>query len=85
MWNPFAKNSTTTTSDDNVKGPKMGMIQAMAMKRIAKMSPKERNKIMQDAMRPENRDKIMDAMNKMKSSGQVTEDQIAQAKKMLGM
>lgn len=82
MWNPFAKNSTTS---DDVKSPKMGMIQAMAMKRIAKMSPKERNKIMQDAMRPENRDKIMDAMNKMKSSGQVTEDQIAQAKKMLGM
>ena len=85
MWNPFAKNSTTTTSDDDVKSPKMGMIQAMAMKRIAKMSPKERNKIMQDAMRPENRDKIMGAMNAMKSSGQVTEDQIAQAKKMLGM
>jgi hypothetical protein len=49
------------------------------------MSPNERNKIMQDAMRPENRDKIMTAMNAMKSSGQVTEEQIAQAKKMLGM
>jgi hypothetical protein len=82
MWNPFAKNSTT---NDDVKVPKMGMMQAMAMKRIAKMSPKERNKIMQDAMKPENRNKIIGAMDAMKASGQVSEEQIAKAKKMLGM
>jgi hypothetical protein len=85
MWNPFTKNTAVGDPADEVKAPKMGMLQAMAMKRIAKMSPKERNKIMQDAMRPENRDKIMGAMDKMKSSGQVSEAQIAQAKKMLGM
>jgi hypothetical protein len=94
MWNPFKKNSTTNTNSDDsssgnseaeVKAPKMGMLQAMAMKKMAKMSPQERQKMMQEAMRPENRDKIMTMMNAMKASGQVTDEQIAQAKKMFGM
>ncbi|KKR21606.1 MAG: hypothetical protein UT50_C0006G0020 [Candidatus Moranbacteria bacterium GW2011_GWA2_39_41] len=82
MWNPFKKKST---GDDDVKSPKMGMMQAMAMKKMAKMSPQERQKMMQEAMKPGNRDKIMGVMSAMKASGQVTDEQIAQAKKMLGM
>ncbi|MDP1993963.1 MAG: hypothetical protein Q8K40_01820, partial [Ignavibacteria bacterium] len=65
--------------------PKMGMLQSLAMKRLANMGPQERNKMMQEAMKPENRGKIMDMMNAMKASGQVTDAQIEQAKKMLGL
>ena len=61
------------------------MLQAMAMKKMAKMSPQERQKMMQEAMKPENRDKIMGMMESMKSSGQVNDEQIEKAKKMLGM
>jgi len=82
MWNPFAKKSN---SDDAPQGQKMGMLQAMAMKKMAKMSPQERQKMMQEAMKPENRDKIMGMMESMKSSGQVNDEQIEKAKKMLGM
>jgi len=85
MWNPFKKSSATDDTDTDVKGPKMGMLQAMAMKKMAKMSPQERQKMMQEAMKPGNRDKIMGVMAAMKASGQVTDEQIAQAKKMLGM
>ncbi|MDO8241077.1 MAG: hypothetical protein Q7T51_03815 [Candidatus Moranbacteria bacterium] len=84
MWNPFKKNSAND-DDADAKSPKMGMMQAMAMKKMAKMSPQERQKMMQEAMKPENRDKIMGVMSAMKASGQVTDEQIAQAKKMLGM
>lgn len=83
MWNPFSK--TTNSDDDKKNAPKMGMLQAMAMKKIAKMSPQERQKMMQEAMQPKNRDKILGLMESMKASGQVTDEQIEQAKKMLGM
>lgn len=84
MWNPFSK---TTSNDDDAKkdAPKMGMLQAMAMKKIAKMSPQERQKVMQEAMQPKNRDKILGLMESMKASGQVTDEQLEHAKKMLGM
>jgi len=85
MWNPFKKNQTALSDDDKKNAPKMGMLQAMAMKKIAKMSPQERQKMMQEAMQPKNRDKILGMMESMKASGQVTDEQIAQAKKMLGM
>lgn len=89
MWNPFKKNTTTSNAnddnDDVASVPKMGMMQALAMKKMAKMSPQERNKMMQEAMKPENRDKILGAMKMMKATGQVSDEQIEQAKKMLGM
>ena len=83
MWNPFSK--TAKNDDDKKNAPKMGMLQAMAMKKIAKMSPQEREKMMKEAMQPKNRDKILGVMESMKASGQVTDEQIEQAKKMLGM
>jgi len=90
MWNPFKKkkkkkNPLTEEVEIEESAPKMGMLQSLAMKRLAKMSPQERNKMMQEAMKPENRGKIMDMMNAMKASGQVTDAQIEQAKKMLGL
>mgnify|MGYP001035788593 FL=1 len=92
MFNIFKKkgsssngNQSVLSDDDKKNAPKMGMLQAMAMKKIAKMSPQERQKMMQEAMQPKNRDKILQMMESMKASGQVTDEQIEQAKKMLGM
>jgi hypothetical protein len=85
MWNPFSKKNKNDIADVAENTPKMGMMQALAMKKMAKMSPKEREKMMQEAMKPENRDQIMKVMNMMKKTGQVTDAQIEQAKKMFGM
>ncbi len=94
MWNPFNKKTAATTTNDtnakvveeaDVKAPKMGMLQAIAMKKMAKMSPQERNKMMQDAMKPENKGKMLAAIEQMQKMGMASEEQIAQAKKMLGL
>jgi len=79
MWNPFKKDNN---SDDKQK---LGMLQRIAMKKLEKMSPEERNKIMQDAMKPENKEKIMAVIEQMKKSGQLTNEQIELAKKKLGL
>jgi hypothetical protein len=79
MWNPFKKikNSASATA--------MGMMQKIAMKKLEKMSPEERNKVMQEAFRPENKDKMLGAMEEMRKSGQITEEQYRMAKQKLGM
>ncbi len=76
-------------SDDDTSAPKMGMLQRLAMKKLEKMDPKEREKLMQKAMNPENiaknKDKILETMEQMKASGQLTEAQIELAKEKLGL
>ena len=62
----------------------MGMLQRIAMKKLEKMSPAERDNIMQDALKPENKDKILAVIEQMKKSGQISDDQIEMAKKKLG-
>lgn len=87
MFNLFKK-KTTQQDDKNGKQDdtqKMGMMQRIAMKKLANMGPAERNKLMQDMMKPENKGKIMAAMDMMKKSGQISEDQIEEAKKKLGL
>lgn len=79
MWNPFKKNNS---SDD---AQKMGMLQRIAMKKLEKMGPEERNKIMQDALKPENKEKILAVIEQMKKSGQISEEQIEMAKRKLGL
>ncbi len=86
MWNPFKKN----TGDNDSKDPnKMGFIQKIAMKKIMNMSDKERMKLMQKVMTPENisknKDKILATMEQMKASGQMTADQVEMAKQKLGL
>lgn len=78
-WNPFkkAKNKISATA--------MGMMQRVAMKKIAKMSPQEQQKIMQEALKPENKNKLLSAMEQMKKSGQITEEQYQMAKQKMGM
>lgn len=79
MWNPFKKNKTGSGV------PQMGMLQSLAMKKLQKMSPEERQKVMREAMKPENQEKIMKVMEQMKASGQITDEQIKLAKEKFGL
>lgn len=76
-------------SKDNTQMPKMGMLQRLAMKKIEKMDPKEREKLMQKALSPENiaknKDKILSTMEQMKANGQLTDEQFEAAKEKLGL
>lgn len=78
MWNPFKKSD----SDDTQK---LGMLQKLAMKKMMNMSPQEKEKMMQEAMKPENKDKLLQAMEMMKKTGQITDVQIEEAKQKLGL
>lgn len=80
MWNPFKKNT-----GNNNDSQKMGMLQRIAMKKLEKMNPAERGKMMQDALKPENKDKMLAVMDQMRASGQITEEQYNQAKQRLGL
>jgi len=75
--------------DDENNPQKMGMLQRLAMRKLEKMDPKEREKLMQKAMSPENieknKDKILETMEQMKASGQLTDEQIRMAKEKLGL
>lgn len=83
MWNPFKKNNK---SDDPNQ---MGFLQRLAMKKIEKMSPEERMKLAQKMITPENieknKDKILAAMEQMKASGQISDAQIEEAERKLGL
>lgn len=93
MWNLFKKAGNSNNSnddDDDSKDPnKMGFIQRLAMKRVMSMSPEQREKLMRKAMTPENifknKDKILATMEQMKSSGQMSADQVELAKQKLGL
>jgi hypothetical protein len=79
MWNPFKKNSQT---DDKQKA---GMLQSLAMKKAMNMSPQEKDKLMQDMTKPENKGKLLQAMEMMKKSGMLNDVQMEEAKKRLGL
>jgi hypothetical protein len=49
------------------------------------MSPQEQQKMAQEMMRPENKGKLLQAMEMMKKSGMVTEAQLEEAKKKMGI
>lgn len=61
------------------------MMQRIAMKKAANMNPKEREKVLADAMKPENREKLLKAIKMMEKSGMASKEQIEQAKKQLGL
>ena len=99
MWNPFKKNSqqdddqnTAVAKDDAVKvddkkkdddSPKMNMLQRLAMKKMERMSPNEKAKMMQEVLKPENKDKLLGAMEMMRKSGQITQEQYDMAKQKM--
>ena len=85
MWNPFKKNSSTGAGDDKEDKQKMGMLQSLAMKKLAKMSPQEREKLAQQMLKPENHKQLLSAMEMMRKTGQITEEQMEEAKKRMGL
>ncbi len=84
MWHPFKK-KTINQDDPN----KMNFLQRLAMKRFMSMSEEEKMKLTQKMMTPENiaknKDKILEAIEQMKTSGQISDAQIEEAKKKLGL
>jgi len=84
FWNKKNQNQ-----DDENNSQKMGMLQRLAMRKLEKMDPKEREKVMQKALSPENitknKDKILATMEQMKANGQMTDEQIRMAKEKLGL
>lgn len=84
MRNPFKKKSANP-NDPN----QMGFLQRLAMKKIEKMSPEEKEKLAQKMMTPENieknKEKILASMEMMKASGQITDAQAEEARRRLGI
>ncbi len=83
MWNPFKKSIKAGNPDQ------MGFLQRLAMKRFMSMSEEEKMKLTQKMMTPENvaknKDKILETIEQMKASGQITAEQAEEAKKKLGL
>jgi hypothetical protein len=67
----------------------MGFMQKMAMKRLEKMSPEEKDKLVKKVMKPENIQKnkkdILQYLEQMEKSGQMNKHQVFEAKKRLGL
>jgi len=67
----------------------MGFMQRMAMKKLEKMSPEEREKLMKKVMTPDNLQKnkkdILQYLEQMEKSGQMNKHQVFEAKKRLGL
>lgn len=78
MFNPFKKAKNAMSSSA------MSMMQKVAAKKLAKMSPQEQQKMLQEAFKPENKEKLLAAMEQMKASGQITQEQYNMAKQKLG-
>lgn len=89
MWNPFKKSNKNSKPGkgqvDLDDQPKMNMLQRIAMKKLEKMSPKERERMMADMFKPENKDKILQTMEMMRKTGQITESQYNEAKQKMGL
>lgn len=86
----FKKKKDDKKKSDNPMDPaNMGMLQRMAMKKLQKMSPEEREGLMKKVMTPENIQKnkadILKTLEAMKKSGQMNDHQIFEAKKRLGL
>jgi hypothetical protein len=76
--------------DGNPMDPEnMGFMQRMAMKKLEKMSPEEREKLMKKVMTPENIQKnkkeLLGTIEQMQKSGQMNSHQAFEAKKRLGL
>ncbi len=96
-WNPFKKDQKKEEEKKKIEEAleqmsgteDMNMFQKFAMKRIMAMSPEERNKVMQKAMKPENIQKhkkeILEQLETMKRAGQMSDDQYRLAKRKLGL
>ncbi len=94
-WNPFSKKDKDEekTGLPNIPGmpasKDMGMLQRFAMRRLEKMSPAERDKVMRKAMTPKNiekhKDEILASLTAMRKAGQMSDDQYRLAKARFGL
>ena len=78
MFNPFKK------AKDKASSAAMNMMQKVAMKKLAKMSPQEQQRLAREAFNPKNKDKMLSTMKQMRKAGQITEAQYQMAKQKLG-
>ncbi len=91
MWNPLKKKDENESEEEKklLEGmpdtKDMNVIQRFAMNRIMKMKPEEREKLMKKAMTPKNVEKhkgeIIQQLETMRKSGQISDDQYRLAKK----
>ena len=76
-------------SGNNNDPNQMGFVGRLAMKKLEKMNPEERERLAQKVMTPENieknKDKINEVLEKLKESGQVTDEQAEAARKRLNL
>lgn len=92
-WNPFKKDGEQNEEMANIPGmPDMkdlNMFQRFAMKRMMKMSPAEREKMMKKSLTPKNIQKnkaeILSSLEAMRKAGQISDDQYRLTKKKLGI
>lgn len=89
MLNIFKKKTDDKKTKDPMDPQNMGMLQRMAMKKIMKMTPQEREALMQKMLTPENINKnkkeILAHLEQMQKSGQMNSHQVFEAKKRLGL
>ena len=94
MWNPLKKKDEGKNEEDKLlegmpDTKDMNILQRFAMKRIMKMNPTERQKLMQKAMTPKNIEKhkgeIIEQLETMRKAGQISDDQYRLAKKRFGL
>lgn len=67
----------------------MNMVQRFAMKRLMKMSPAEREKLLKKAMTPKNiakhKDEILEQLEQARKSGMMSDDQYRLARRKMGI
>ena len=95
MWNPFSKDDNVDKELEEFAAAAgkdvndLGMMEKFAMKRLAKMSPQEREKLMRKAMTPKNIQKnkgeILASLEAMRKAKQISDDQYRLAKKRFGL
>jgi transcriptional regulator of NAD metabolism len=78
MWNIFKKFGKGNQSQ-------LRILETLALKKMEKMSPQEKEKMMQEALKPENRNQLLSAMEQLKKTGLINEDQEKLAKEKLGL
>ncbi|MDD5397396.1 MAG: hypothetical protein PHW24_05090 [Candidatus Moranbacteria bacterium] len=86
----FKKKKSADGKNVNPLDPQnMGFMQRMAMKKLEKMSPEEREKLMKKVMTPDNIQKnkkdILQTIEQMQKTGQMNAHQAFEAKKRLGL
>lgn len=86
MLNIFKKKKK---KNDLTDPENMGFIARLAMKRIKKMKPEDRERLIKDMLKPEkiqkNKKDILEYLEQMEKAGKMNKHQVFEAKKRLGI